>query len=111
MFQAFKTAQRPTHVKFADGREEAIPDLTEFMRPSTLGDIATYTFFSMGGVFLGGELGLVTGSWSAKRSITQDPEMRKRIEKAFNAFRADVLRKQIEQLEGGKSQGLLEDWS
>lgn len=110
MFQAFKTAQRPTHVKFADGREEAIPDLTDFMKPSTLGDIATYTLFGMGGLFLGGEAGLLTGGWSAKRSITQDPEMKKRIEKAFNAFRADVLRKQIEQLEGGKSEGLLTNW-
>ena len=40
----------------------------------------------------------------AKRSITKDPETRDRIEKAFNAFRADVLRKQIEKLESGKGQ-------
>ena len=107
MYQAFRTADKPTHVKFADGREEAIPDLTNLMKPSTLGDIAAYTFFSMGGVFLGGEAGLLTGSWSAKRTISQDPEMKKRIERAFNGFRADVMRKQIEELEGGKSSELL----
>ena len=62
----------------------------------------------MGGVFVGGELGLMTGSWAAKRSISQNPEMKKRIEKAFNAFRADVLRKQIQQLEGGQSENALQ---
>jgi hypothetical protein len=108
MYQAFKATERPTHVRFADGREEAIPDLTNLMKPTTLGDIAAYTFFSMGGIFLGGEAGLLTGSWSAKRSISTDPEMKKRIEKAFNAFRADVLKKQIAELEGGKSEQL---WS
>ena len=107
MYQAFKASERPTHVKFSDGREEAIPDLTNLMKPSTLGDIAAYTFFSMGGVFLGGEVGLMTGGWSAKRSITKDPESRARIERAFNGFRADLLRKQIEELEGGQKSGML----
>jgi hypothetical protein len=107
MYQAFKASRRPTHVKFADGTEEAIPDMTALMKPTTLGDIAAYTFFSMGGVFLGGEVGLMTGGWSAKRSISQDPEMKKRIEKAFNAFRVDVLKKQIAALEAGNNEELL----
>ena len=47
MFQAFKATERPTHVKFANGREEAIPDLTPLLRPTTLGDIAAYTFFPL----------------------------------------------------------------
>lgn len=105
MFQAFRAAEKPTHVRFADGREEAIPDITPLLRPTTLGDIATYTFFALGGVFVGGETGLLTGSWSAKRSIGQDPESRKRIENAFMSFRADVLRKEIEQLEKGINKG------
>lgn len=104
MFQAFRTAEKPTHVKFASGREEAIPDITPLLKPTTLGDLATYTFFAAGGIFIGGELGLLIGGFSAKRSISQDPETRQRIEKAFRSFRADVLRKQIEQLEGGKRQ-------
>lgn len=104
MFQAFKAAERPTHVKFASGREEAIPDITPLLKPTTLGDFATYTFFAAGGLFLGGEVGLLIGGYTAKRSITKDPETRDRIEKAFNAFRADVLRKQIEKLESGKRQ-------
>lgn len=110
MYQAFKTSNKPTHVKFADGREEALPDLTNVMKPTPLGDIAAFTFFSMGGVFLGGEAGLLTGSWAAKRKISQDAEQKKRIERAFNAFRADVLRKQIEQLEGGKNDDMLTNW-
>lgn len=104
MFQAFRTAEKPTHVKFASGREEAIPDITPLLKPTTLGDFATYTFFAAGGIFIGGEVGLLVGGFTAKRSITKDPDTRQRIEKAFKAFRADVLRKQIEQLEGDKRQ-------
>lgn len=101
LFQAFKATEKPTHVRFANGREEAIPDITPLMRPSTLGDIAAYTFFSIAGVFVGGESGFLTGTWSAKRTITADPEAKARIEKAFRSFRADVLRKQVEELEKG----------
>lgn len=104
MFQAFKASERPTHVKFASGREEAIPDITPLLKPTTLGDFATYTFFAAGGLFIGGELGLLIGGYSAKRSITKDPETKERIEKAFNNFRADVMRRQIQELEGGKRQ-------
>ena len=107
MYQAFKATERPTYVKFADGREEAIPDITNLMKPTTLGDIATYTFFAMGGVFVGGEIGLLTGSWSAKRSISRDPEVRRRIERAYKGFQADVYRKKIEALEDGKESNLL----
>lgn len=109
IFQAFKASERPTHVVFASGRQEAIPDVTPLMRPSTLGDIATYTFFTIAGLFVGGEGGFLTGAYSAKRTISQDPDTRARIEKAFRSFRADVLRKQIEQLEKGedKSSGPL----
>jgi hypothetical protein len=102
MFQAFRATEKPTAVKFADGREEAIPDVTELLRPSTMGDILTYTLFGAGGILLGGETGLLTGAWSAKRSIAQDPESRQRIETAFKSFRVDVLKKEIEMLESGK---------
>ncbi len=79
-----------------------IPDITPLMQPSTAGDIAAYTFFSIAGVFLGGETGLLTGASAAKRTITKDPETRARIEKAFKGFRADMLRKEIEVLETRK---------
>jgi hypothetical protein len=108
MYQAFRAAEKPTHVRFASGREEAIPDITPLLKPTGLGDIVTYTFFSIAGVFLGGETGLITGSWSAKRTIAADPARRQRIEKAFNSFRADVLRKQLQELEAGRSESF---WS
>jgi len=104
MFQAFRASEKPTHIRFANGREEAIPDVTPLIKPSTFGDFLTYTFFASGGILLGGELGLLIGGATAKRSITSDPDTRQRIEKAFRSFRADVLRKEIEQLEGGKNQ-------
>lgn len=81
---------------------EAIPDLSQSIKPSTLGDVATYFFFSAGGLFLGGETGLLTGTGSASRTITKDPETRARIETAFNKFRADVLRKEADAMDGGK---------
>lgn len=108
MYQAFRATERPTHVRFADGREEAIPDITPLLQPTALGDIAAYTFFGLGGLFVGGETGLLTGSWSARRTISSDPDTKKRVEQAFRSFKADVLRKQIAELEGGKSDSLLE---
>ena len=36
---------------------DPIPDLTPLLKPSALGDFATYFFASAGGLFLGGELG------------------------------------------------------
>ena len=101
MFDAFRAAEKPTHVRFADGREQAIPDLTPMLRPTTVGDVAAYTLFGFGGIFLGGETGLLTGSWSARSTINRDAAVRERVEKAFRSFRADVLRKEIQQLEGG----------
>ena len=81
---------------------EALPDLAPFVKPSPIGDIAAYTFFGFGGLFFGGELGLLSGSSSASRRINEDSEGRKRIETAFRRFRADVLRKEADALDGGK---------
>jgi len=105
LFEAFRTAQKPTHVKFADGREEAIPDITPLLQPTKMGDIATYTFFSIAGIFLGGEIGLLSGASSARRTITRDPETRARVEKAFRGFRADVLKKELQILENSDADG------
>lgn len=41
-----------------DKISEPIPDLTPLLKPTTLGDVATYFFASLGGLFLGGELGM-----------------------------------------------------
>jgi len=119
MFRAFRAGDQPTTIKFAGGREEPLPDLTSMMKPSALGDVATYTLLGFGGLFLGGETGLVTGSFRARSSVSKDPESQQRIEKAFRryvsslscyvqarantvsicSFRADVLRKQADQLD------------
>ncbi|CRK38953.1 hypothetical protein BN1708_007923 [Verticillium longisporum] len=101
MFTAFRAAEKPTHVQFADGRTEPIPNIAPFLKPSTAGDIATYGLLGLGSLFLGGETGFLTGSWSATRAISRDAESRQRIETAFRRFRADVLRKQADQLDGG----------
>ena len=82
--------------------KEAIPDMTPFMRPSTLGDVAAYTFFGFGGLFIGGEIGVLTGGASAGKTISRDTESRERIETAFRNFRADVLRKEADALDTRK---------
>jgi len=102
MFKAFRASDQPVAVKFAGGREEPIPNLVPLMKPSTLGDFATYTFLGAGGLFFGGETGLLTGSFSARSSINSDRESRERIETAFRKFRADALRVQANLIDSGK---------
>jgi hypothetical protein len=41
----------------------------------------------------------LTGTASASRTITKDPESRERIEKAFKNYRIDVLKREIQQLQ------------
>ncbi|KAI0399210.1 hypothetical protein F4802DRAFT_611055 [Xylaria palmicola] len=101
MFAAFRTADKPTHVLFENGRKEAIPDITPMMRPTKWGDAATYFFFGLGGTMVGGELGLLTGTWSASRGLSQDPARRERIEKAYRLLRIDVLQTEAARLQGG----------
>lgn len=117
-FNAFRAMEKPVEIKFADGRTrmsshailekrhvtyklaEPIPDISNKLAPSKWGDAATYFFFSLGGLFLGGELGFLTGTASASRTITKDPEARERIEKAFKNYRIDVMKQEIRELEG-----------
>ena len=88
-----------------DGELEALPDLSNILRPSPVGDFAAYVFFSAGGLFIGGELGLLAGSWSARRAVTSDAERKARIERAVRRYRADVLRREVQKLESGDKEG------
>jgi hypothetical protein len=99
LFNAFRMMSKPTEVVFANGRREPVPDLEPLLRPTRWGDIATYTAFALGGSMLGGEMGLMTGSASATRTITRDPDSRRRIEEAFRLFQVDVLKRQLNALE------------
>jgi hypothetical protein len=83
MFNAFKAREKPTAVRFAGGREEPIPDLTPVLKPSVFGDVATYMLLGAGGLFFGGETGLVTGTVMARWAIGSDRDTRERIETAF----------------------------
>lgn len=80
--------------------------MTDLLRPTIFGDIAAYFFFTAGGLFVGGETGLLAGSLAAGRLVMKDPDARDRIDKAFRAFKADALRKEADKLDGG--QGVLE---
>ena len=83
LFNTFKAREQPTAVRFAGGREEPIPDLTQIMKPSAFGDVATYSLLGAGGLFFGGESGLLTGTFRARQQIGGDRESRERIENAF----------------------------
>jgi hypothetical protein len=86
-------------LRFASGKEHPLPDLTAAMKPSTLGDVATYLLLGGGGIFFGGEMGLLTGSFRARQQIGSDREGRDRIQTAFRRFQADALRSQADLLE------------
>ncbi|KAI1498078.1 hypothetical protein F5X99DRAFT_412453 [Biscogniauxia marginata] len=103
VFRAFRTAEKPTHMVFSDGRQELAPDITPLLQPSKSGDIATYFFFGLGGTVLGGELGLLLGTWSASRLVSNDPAREKRIMNAYRKFKADYLRQEAARLEAGAS--------
>jgi hypothetical protein len=98
-FNAFRATEKPVRVQFADGRTEPIPDISDKLAPSKWGDAATCFFFATGGLFLGGEVGLITGTASASRTITKNSQVRERVEKAFKDYRIDALRQEIKRLE------------
>ncbi|KAL1656392.1 hypothetical protein SLS61_000855 [Didymella pomorum] len=106
-FQAFKAMEKPTEIRFADGRTEKIPDLTGKLAPSRWGDAATFALFSLGGLFLGGELGLITGTASATRTMMKDPESRGKIERALRNYRIDVLQREMQRLRNAKMPSIM----
>lgn len=67
--------------------------------------MAASLLFSIGGLFIGGELGTISGAWSARRAISRDAETKERIENAFRRFQADVLRKRAAELEKEVNKG------
>ena len=92
IFNAFKAHEQPSAVRFPSGKEEPLPDLTKVVRPSTFGDVATYTLLGAGGLFFGGESGLLTGTIRARGQIGADRESRERIETAFRRYGVEWAR-------------------
>jgi hypothetical protein len=85
---------------------EPVPDISaQIAGPSKWGDAATYFFFGLGGLFFGGEVGLLAGTASASKTITRDPKSRARIETAFKNYRIDVMKREIQELEGKSTFG------
>lgn len=58
-------------------------------------------FFSAGGLFVGGELGILTGTYAANRTISRDLSSKARIAKAYASFKADLYQKEAERLRRG----------
>lgn len=78
-----------------------VPDVTDLVAPSRAGDFAAYFFLGLGGLFLGGETGLLSGTSMAWRKVKADEERRRRVENAYRAFKVDMLHKEIYELERG----------
>nr|POE79700.1 hypothetical protein CFP56_07765 [Quercus suber] len=102
LFRTFRAREQPTAVRFASGREEPLPDLAALARPRRLGDVATAALLGAGGLFFGGETGVLTGSFRARQAIARDRASRDRIQAAFRRFQADALRRQADLLERGR---------
>ncbi|KAL1614688.1 hypothetical protein SLS54_009561 [Diplodia seriata] len=94
-----KPATRPVEVHFQDGRIEKLPEISQLLDRTPLTDVAASLLFGAGGLFIGGELGSLSGAWSARRAIARDEDAKARIENAFRRFQADVLRKRAAELE------------
>ncbi|KAH7033989.1 hypothetical protein B0J12DRAFT_279267 [Macrophomina phaseolina] len=94
-----KPSIRPVEVRFLDGRvAKKPPDVPQLFERTPLTDVATSLLFSIGGLFIGGELGTLSGARNARKAIEQDEES-KRIENAFWRFEADVLKEPAAKLE------------
>ena len=50
-------------------------------------------------------MGFFSGTASASRTIAKDPQAKQRIERAFMNYRIDVMKQEIQQLEGKSSFG------
>lgn len=99
IFKTFRSTEQPIALKFASGKEQPLPDISAAMKPSTLGDVATYCLLGGGGIFFGGETGLLAGTFRARQQIGSDRDGRDRIQRAFRRFQADALRQQAAVLE------------
>lgn len=76
----------------------------KLVAPSKAGDFAAYTLLGLGGLFLGGETGLLTGTALAARKVRSDETRARRVQEAYRRFKVDALRKEadaLEKLEGG----------
>ncbi|KAI7774027.1 hypothetical protein LA080_009450 [Diaporthe eres] len=100
-FNELRTSDKPKQVIFHSGKTLDVPDVTSRLAPSPVGDFAAYFFLGVGGLFLGGETGFLTGTSIAARRVRADAERRKRVEQAYRAFKIDLLRKQLKELEQG----------
>lgn len=78
-----------------------LPDVTDKVAPSKAGDFAAYTLLSLGGLFLGGETGLITGTALATSRIQKDEARVRRVREAYRLFKIDALRKEADALEKG----------
>lgn len=78
-----------------------IPDITDKIAPSKVGDLAAYTLLGIGGLFLGGETGLLTGSAVASRRVQRDEARVRRVREAYRRFKVEALRKEADELEKG----------
>ncbi|KAL8777151.1 MAG: hypothetical protein Q9213_007983 [Squamulea squamosa] len=91
---AFKAAQQPTAVIFANGRGEALPSLSA--KPSRIKSALIYTTFTSVGLGFGIVSGFTTGFLAADEKLKKDMESRRRIMTAYKRYRAGLLKIRVE---------------
>ena len=75
--------------------------MTAILKPTRISTIVTYVAFGCLGGSIFGTLGALPGAQRARRIWREDPERYKRVPTSYRKLKADVLRKEIELLEGG----------
>lgn len=87
---------------------ENLPDLKPPRSPNIFRLWGTYLLFGYAGISIGDIAGMVIGARSAFTTIRQDPEVNLRIGAGFRKYQVEILRKEVDRLEGEKKAELLE---
>ncbi|KAI4227885.1 MAG: hypothetical protein LQ349_006642 [Xanthoria aureola] len=96
---AFKPAEQPTVVVFPNGRAENLPIISDTLKPSRFGIIATHVLYLGGTSVFGAVGGGLAGIELADRKLSGDKKTVRRLKSALYRYQIDVWRTQADRLE------------
>ncbi|KAF3942103.1 hypothetical protein ABW19_dt0204966 [Dactylella cylindrospora] len=83
---------QPLAVKFPDGSEGSLPNISRALKPSILGGLGTYAGFAMGGTAAGVVTGSMAGGRAKSKIESEHPESARRIRACERKFMVEGLR-------------------
>ncbi|KAL7410442.1 hypothetical protein BDY24DRAFT_417984 [Mrakia frigida] len=113
-FVAFKNAPKPVEMVMQDGKHIPVPAAgLNIKEPGPWSGIVSTLFLTTFGLLVGSQIGLLSGTLAARRTIKRDAD-ESRLLAAYKNFRIDVLKKELEKLEGSKTadgvKGVVDDF-